>query len=193
MRYTPSEEFLLGRQWLDDAKTDLDLSKSQASVKDEGVKRRRLFILQQSLEKLVKSSFPVFSRILEDFATMISIGLALRGNYVFDDEKYRELTADLKSHLEKFADRKDLKHNPAKELDLKRLLEKLIEFAKYIGFDEDTTKSLSELPSMPGRDSEDDLLKHSLSAYAVATTRGKLLTLYLQNRAPPSDRYREGG
>src|SRR5271157_151249 len=193
MSYSPSKEFRIGQDWLQDAKTDLGLSRSLASAKDEGTKRRRLFVLQQSLEKLVKSSFPVFSRILPDFTTMTSLGLVIRGKDVLGDERYKKLTTDLISHFGKFTNRKELRHNPAEMLRLKTLIEKLIEFTNYIGVDVDTIESLSEAVTMFQNDNHRDLLKHSLNAYAIATTRGKLLTVYVQNRSPPSNRYPEEG
>lgn len=48
--------------FLGEAKTDLQVSSILANYSENGIKRRRLFFLKQSIEKAIKTAFPVFEQ-----------------------------------------------------------------------------------------------------------------------------------
>lgn len=143
---------------------------------------RKTFALQQSLEKLIKSSYPVFSGSLRNFPTMMSISPLVQGRDVFGDEAYKELSSRISSQLAGFADPKSLRHNPAERLRQRSTLDTLIRYSNDIGADKELVGLVSITAKLLGSMNERELVKRSLEAYAAAITRSRLLRDYVKTR-----------
>jgi len=121
----------LGSRFLEESKTDLEISYQLSRFQDDGSKRRRLFFLQQALEKCVKSSLPELG------VTMMIIPY-FSSSHIFAEHRTPGKPLDIllergKRIFNAFKNPRDLSHNPAKRLEIKAFLEDCYLFALAVG------------------------------------------------------------
>lgn len=121
----------LCRRFLEESKVDLEISYQLSKFQDEGSKRRRLFFLQQALEKCVKGSLPELG------VAMKTIPL-LSSSHIFAQRRSPgrplEILMDRWQRVfNAFKNPKELNHNPAKKLEIKTFLEDCFLFAVAVG------------------------------------------------------------
>lgn len=114
-----------GEAYFRESKIDLAAAKLLAGSTVPGMERRRLYLLQQALEKAVKSYMPLMVLAFRSSTRMAAYRME------FDEGKNLDQTAStiLRERIERFAHRmtkpKDLGHDPAEKLQLKAFVENL--------------------------------------------------------------------
>jgi len=152
-----------GRGLLAESKIDLEASRNLSKYEDEGIKRRRLFLLQQSLEKCVKSILPELGLSLMSVPWLSSTHLFRAGTVPTTPlDILWKRGEPIFYTLER---PKELTHNPAERLDIASFLEDCYLFALAVENTEyaaacltglrliesqDLGKILSEIETEPG-------------------------------------------
>lgn len=120
---------------LEESQIDIKAAHLLANEQSEGVKRRRLFLLQQSLEKSSKGAIVALGLILLDVGRLLVSGHYLRGN----DMRAHKSTKALEEKISKtvlprmsgsLGDFKIIGHDPALSLQTLSMLEGIYSFSK---------------------------------------------------------------
>jgi len=112
-----------GREFLEESKIDLAVSRLLSKSKDVGIKRRRLYHIQQALEKGVKSYIPALLVGFRGVPKMVDYRME------FEKRLRSSTTATdiVKSRIEKLSGElstpKGLGHNPGQKLEMKEFVE----------------------------------------------------------------------
>ena len=117
----------VGRQFLDESKIDMEISAKLADCSDSGCKRRRLFFLQQALEKCIKGMMPRIGMELMSIPYWSSFDLM-----VVETIPSKPLAILMKrgEHIfMSFRKPKDLAHDPVQRLEVRAFLEDCYLFA----------------------------------------------------------------
>ncbi len=122
--------------FLQDSKIDLEAARILANnpQQSEGIKRRRLFFLQQSLEKSTKGSIVILGLFLMDLPRILVVGHYLRGK----DMRKHEATLALEEKLRKIirlrmtgeSSAKSLGHDPTTKLQIQSMLDGLYDYSR---------------------------------------------------------------
>ena len=132
------------KAFLRESKIDLEAARLLKCSDFAGIERRRLYLLQQALEKGVKSSLPV---MLVGFRGSSRMG-AYRMEFEEQDGVDQTALAVLRARIEQFARRiagaKDLGHYPAERLQLKMFTEDLYLYVRLMQVPEQETASVRE-------------------------------------------------
>lgn len=114
-----------GEAYFRESKIDLAAAKLLAGSTVPGMERRRLYLLQQALEKAVKSYMPLMVLAFRSSTRMAAYRME------FDEGENSDQTTStiLRARIERFAHQmtkpKDLGHDPAEKLQLKAFVEDL--------------------------------------------------------------------
>ncbi len=122
------------RAYSTESRIDLEASKLLKASTYVGIKRRRLYLLQQALEKAVKSFMPLMVVQLRSAPRMATYRMEFKKA---KSPKNLEAVVILRARIERFAHRvtnsKELGHDPAGKLQLKPFIEDLYLFLELTG------------------------------------------------------------
>ena len=117
----------LGKQFLDESKVDLVISAKLADCDDSGCKRRRLYFLQQALEKCIKNMMPSIGMELMGIPYWSSFDMMIAKNI---PSKPLAILMERGEHIFlSFRIPKGLAHDPVQRLEVKAFLEDCYLFA----------------------------------------------------------------
>jgi len=120
------------RAFFEASKVDLqaeDLLRGSAS---EGILRRRLFLLQQSLEKSSKAAILIITDVVRRMPETISVSDYVDGHDRRRDSATIILTERLQQLADSFSNPKAMGHDPAQKLRLKSILEDVYLYSRLI-------------------------------------------------------------
>ena len=116
----------LGKKFLEDSITDLEISVQLSQRTDSGSKRRRLYLLQQAFEKGIKSMMPEIAMnmmLIPYFSSLRLVKLTPKGMTGVPERPLEIVMRRGEKIFTGFQRPKELTHNPAKQLEIKRFLE----------------------------------------------------------------------
>lgn len=139
--------------FLEESRIDLECSRLLVRQRSEGVNRRRLFFLQQSLEKSTKGIVIVLGFSLMDLPKILVLGHYLRGS----DKRKHKATLSLEARVRKIVqplmtaekpDFKSLRHDPATKLQILSLLEGLCQYSSIMELPPSITEDIKSAIDM---------------------------------------------
>ncbi len=156
---------------IEESMIDLKVARLLAVDKSDGVRRRRLFFLQQSIEKSLKSRMNETNQLLLQLPKAIAAGHLYQGKDLREDPSFVIVTERFKSSVERYSSPKSLGHDPAAKLQLKATMQDFYLFAKAIGLGDAIASPILEAISHFG---EKDVLKIMSRIDEMETRRAKI-------------------
>lgn len=123
---------VLARAFFEESKIDLEAEDLLKGAESDGILRRRLFLLQQSLEKSSKAAILIITDAVRRMPEIISVSDYVGGEDQRKDSATVILTQRLQQLADSFSRPKDMAHDPAQKLRLRSILEDVYLYSRVI-------------------------------------------------------------
>ncbi|MBI2936798.1 MAG: hypothetical protein HYY22_01175 [Thaumarchaeota archaeon] len=135
------------RSLLEESRTDIKVARMLSKSPSPGMQRRRLFFLQQSMEKATKSIMPIIGPMVMNLSKVLTFGHLLGGSGLRDDKALEALTERARRLFREYTVNtrdapKKLGHDPSERLQIMSLLESLYSYSRTIGLDQEIVDNI---------------------------------------------------